>query len=67
MSSKGQILSDRIIGVINRTAPDAELYLYAFRARQDAKQISYWDENHSIPSLFELKPIMPHDLFYISI
>ena len=28
MSSKEQILLDRIIGLVNRTAPDAELYLY---------------------------------------
>ena len=43
MSSKEQILLDRIIGVVNRTAPDAELYLYGSRARQDAKKISDWD------------------------
>jgi predicted nucleotidyltransferase len=43
MSSKEQILLDRIIGVVNRTAPEAELYLYGSRARHDAKQISDWD------------------------
>ena len=43
MSSKEQMLLDRIIVVVNRTAPDAELYLYGSRARQDAKKISDWD------------------------
>ncbi len=43
MSSKEQILLDRIIGVVSRTAPDAELYLYGSRARQDAKKASDWD------------------------
>ncbi len=43
MSSTEQMLLDRIIGVVNRTAPDAELYLYGSRARQDAKKISDWD------------------------
>jgi len=43
MSSNEQIILDRIIGVVNRTAPDAELYLYGSRARQDAKKISDWD------------------------
>ena len=38
MSSKEQMLLDRIIVVVNRTAPDAELYLYGSRARQDAKK-----------------------------
>ena len=43
MSSKEQIFLDRIIGVVNRTAPDSEIYLYGSRARQDAKKISVWD------------------------
>jgi predicted nucleotidyltransferase len=43
MSSDEQIILDRIIGVVNRTAPDAELYLYGSRARHDAKEISDWD------------------------
>ena len=43
MSSKEQIFLDRIIGVVNRTAPDSEIYLYGSRARQDAKNISDWD------------------------
>jgi predicted nucleotidyltransferase len=43
MSSTEQIFLDRIIGVVNRTAPDSEIYLYGSRARQDAKNISDWD------------------------
>jgi predicted nucleotidyltransferase len=43
MGSKEQIFLDRIIGVVNRTAPDAELYLYGSRARQNAEKFSDWD------------------------
>ena len=37
-----QILN-RIIGVLNRTAPDSEMFLYGSRARGEAKQFSDWD------------------------
>jgi len=34
---------NKIIGVVNRTAPDSEIFLYGSRARRDAKKISDWD------------------------
>ncbi|MCX6251609.1 MAG: nucleotidyltransferase domain-containing protein [Bacteroidetes bacterium] len=43
MSSDEQIILNRIIRVVNRTAPDSEIYLYGSRARQEAKQWSDWD------------------------
>ena len=43
ISPREQIFSDKIIGVNNHTAPDAELNLYGWRARQYAKNISDWD------------------------
>jgi predicted nucleotidyltransferase len=42
MSKKEQILQ-RIIGVVNKTAPDSEIYLYGSQARGDAKKLSDWD------------------------
>ena len=43
MSTQEQILLDRIIALVNRTAPDSEIFLYGSRARQDANKISDWD------------------------
>ena len=42
MKKKEQIL-ERILGVVNRTAPDSEIYLYGSRARGNAKKLSDWD------------------------
>jgi predicted nucleotidyltransferase len=42
MSKKDQILN-MIVGVVNKTAPDSEVYLYGSRARGDAKKLSDWD------------------------
>ena len=42
MSRKEQILK-RIISVVNRNAPNSEIYLYGSRARGDAKKLSDWD------------------------
>ena len=42
MTKRDKILS-KIVGVINNTAPDSEVYLYGSRARGDAKQTSDWD------------------------
>jgi len=42
MSRKKQILQ-KIIGVVNETAPDSEIYLYGSRARGDAGKLSDWD------------------------
>ena len=39
--------------MVNRTVPDAELYLYGTRERQDDEKISDLDEYHSITPLFE--------------
>lgn len=42
MSRKEQILQ-KIIGVVNRNAPDSEIYLYGSQARGDAQKLSDWD------------------------
>jgi predicted nucleotidyltransferase len=42
MNSKDQILK-KILAVVNKTAPDSELFLYGSRARGDAEKISDWD------------------------
>ena len=42
MGKKEQIIQ-RIIWVVNKTAPDSEIYLYGSRARGDAKKLSDWD------------------------
>jgi len=41
--SKKQLILNKIIGVINKNAPDSEIYLYGSRARGDAKRLSDWD------------------------
>ena len=43
MGSEEKIIINKIIELVNKTAPDSELYLYGSRARQDAKKISDWD------------------------
>ena len=43
MSSKEQMILQRIISLVNETAPAAEIYLYGSRARQNATKISDWD------------------------
>ena len=43
MGSEEKIIIKKIIELVNKTAPDSELYLYGSRARQDAKKISDWD------------------------
>jgi uncharacterized protein len=42
MNKRDKILS-RILGVVDKTAPGAEVYLYGSRARGDAKRLSDWD------------------------
>jgi predicted nucleotidyltransferase len=42
MTKKDKILN-RIVSVLNTTAPDSEIYLYGSRARGDAKKSSNWD------------------------
>ncbi|MGD9995204.1 MAG: nucleotidyltransferase domain-containing protein [Salinivirgaceae bacterium] len=42
MSKKEQIIQ-KLIGVINKTAPDSEMYLYGSQARGDEKKLSDWD------------------------
>lgn len=42
MSKKEQILQ-KVIGVVKRTAPDSEMYLFGSQARGDAKKLSDWD------------------------
>jgi uncharacterized protein len=42
MNKKEQIIQ-RIIVVVNKTAPDSEIYLYGSQARGDAKYLSDWD------------------------
>lgn len=42
MSNKEKILK-RIIGVVEKTAPDSEIFLYGSRARGDSSKQSDWD------------------------
>lgn len=42
MAKKEQILQ-KLIGVINKTAPGSEMYLYGSQARGDVKELSDWD------------------------
>jgi uncharacterized protein len=42
MSRKEQIL-EKIVGVMNKTAPDSEIYLYGSQARGTSKKFSDWD------------------------
>ena len=42
MAKKEQILQ-KLIGVINKTAPGSEMYLYGSQARGDVKKLSDWD------------------------
>ncbi|MGV8091812.1 MAG: nucleotidyltransferase domain-containing protein [Mangrovibacterium sp.] len=42
MDRKEQIL-EQIIRVVNKTAPDSEVYLYGSRAKGNAKKLSDWD------------------------
>ncbi len=42
MNKKEKILN-KIVAVVNKTAPDSEIYLYGSRARGDAKNLSDWD------------------------
>ena len=42
MNKRDKILN-RIIGVVDKTAPGAEVYLYGSRARGNAKRLSDWD------------------------
>ncbi|MGF7139086.1 nucleotidyltransferase domain-containing protein [Roseimarinus sediminis] len=59
MSKKEQILQ-MIIQVVDKTAPDSEVYLYGSQARGNAKQFSDWDllillNQPNIPFEFETK------------
>ncbi len=65
MGQKEQILQ-KLIEVINKTAPGSELYLYGSQARGDEKKLSDWDllillNSHKISFDFETKLM---DAFY---
>jgi uncharacterized protein len=42
MSNRDQIIH-MIMGVVNKNAPDSEVYLYGSQARGDSKKLSDWD------------------------
>jgi uncharacterized protein len=42
MTKRDKILN-RIIGVVDKTAPGSEIYLYGSQARGNAKKLSDWD------------------------
>lgn len=42
MNKRDRIIN-QIIGVVDKTAPGAEVYLYGSRARGNAKRLSDWD------------------------
>ncbi len=59
MSKKDQILQ-MIIQVVDKTAPDSEVYLYGSQARGNAKRLSDWDllillNKPNVPFEFETK------------
>jgi uncharacterized protein len=59
MSKKDQIVQ-MIIQVVNKTAPDSEVYLYGSRARGNTKRLSDWDllillNKPNVPFEFETK------------
>jgi predicted nucleotidyltransferase len=41
--TKKDLILNKIVGAINETAPDSEVYLYGSRARGNAKNVSDWD------------------------
>lgn len=41
--SRKEIILEKIVGVINKTAPDSEIYLYGSQARGTSKKFSDWD------------------------
>lgn len=43
MMNKKEKILNRILAVVNKTAPDSEIYLYGSHARGDAKKLSDWD------------------------
>ncbi len=59
MSKKEQILQ-MIIKVVNKNAPDSEVYLYGSQARGNSKKLSDWDllillNRPNVPFEFETK------------
>jgi len=59
MSKKDQILQ-MIIQIVDKTAPDSEVYLYGSQARGNAKRLSDWDllillNRPNVPFDFETK------------
>ena len=42
MNSKDQII-ERIVSVVNKTAPNSQVFLYGSRARGNASETSDWD------------------------
>lgn len=59
MSKKDQILQ-MILQVVDKTAPDSEVYLYGSQARGSAKRFSDWDllillNKPNVPFEFETK------------
>jgi predicted nucleotidyltransferase len=59
MSKRDQILQ-LIIKVVDKNAPDSEVYLYGSQARGNAKKFSDWDllillDSHKVPFEFETK------------
>jgi predicted nucleotidyltransferase len=41
--TKKELILSKIVGAINKTVPDSEVYLYGSRARGNAKKVSDWD------------------------
>ena len=60
MRNHTKMIFNRIKEVVNRTAPNAEIFLFGSRARADAKKTSDWDllillNNKNISFQFETK------------
>ena len=57
-----EVILNKIVAAINKTAPDSEVYLYGSRARGDYKKMSDWDllillNSKNIPFALEKKLI----------
>jgi uncharacterized protein len=69
MSKKEKMLQ-RIIGVVNKNAPDSEIFLYGSRARGNSRKSSDWDLLillNSTPNSFEFETKFMDEFYEIEI
>lgn len=69
MTKRDKILN-RIIRVVEKTAPEAEVYLYGSQARGDAKRLSDWDILillHSVNIPFDLETKFMNEFYEVEL